>query len=463
MSKNTLGISWLHGRFHAVAQKSRGVVATWTSPGPVRDEDFEAALAQAVHQTGFTGHRVLVVLEHRNLLFHVQETPPAAGKVLEQLLQRLVNQSRFFEERAAWSRVEVPPPRGKQRHLLALLPDSVVRRLALTCTAQRLQLVAAIPVAALFAEHLRRLPLTKDEVVVLAADFGGWLELTLGRGDGHLLFSRSVLLSGPQQHERSAQEINRTLHYAQQQFGVMVNQLFVVGQATFGALQAVEIRHGLRIQLSPLGQDPFYFAQQAALSSPKNPLNLVSQAENRRRHGRQLAAAAMVSLLAGTGLAVGLIEHTVRARETEAIRLEHELQEQAQAQNEMIARQQEARHLVGFVQFLSVTNHPPVADLFVRYLGAHTPPPLRVSDLKISRASNGWEFTLQGFAQESSEGMLSVLNNFEEDLARSVFQVRVRESTHRQFLRGGAAGLAAQSRAGARDNEKPFFIWGAIE
>src|SRR5437867_344500 len=128
MARASLGISWVHGRFQAVASLGGRNVGAWTCPtSVVEEEDFEQALAQAVHETGFTGTRVVVVLEHRSLLFHVQETPPAKGRLLEQLLQRLVSQSRFFEERAAWSRVEVAAVKGRQRYLLALLPDPLVR------------------------------------------------------------------------------------------------------------------------------------------------------------------------------------------------------------------------------------------------------------------------------------------------------------------------------------------------
>jgi hypothetical protein len=88
---------------------------------------------------------------------------------------------------------------------------------------------------------------------------------------------------------------------------------------------------------------------------------------------------------------------------------------------------------------------------------------LRVSDLKMGRAQNGWTFTLQGFAQDTPEGLLAVLNKFEAELTRGVFQVRVRESTHGQVMRGTAGEAVGLSRAGARENEKPFFITGTIE
>src|SRR3989442_499504 len=91
MAKKVLGISWLNGRFDAAALEGGAVSGSWRCPTPVNDEaDFGLALAEAVRQTRFTGGQVMVVLDHRSLLFHVQETPPAAEKLVGQMLQRLV-------------------------------------------------------------------------------------------------------------------------------------------------------------------------------------------------------------------------------------------------------------------------------------------------------------------------------------------------------------------------------------
>src|SRR5262245_1529866 len=131
MSKKVLGISWLNGRFHAAALKGSTVSASWSSPQPVADDaDFAAALPEAVRQTRFTGAQLMLVLDHSSLLFHVEETPPVKGKVLAQLLERRVSQNHFYEEPAAWGRIDLPLLKGRQRSLLALLPKSLVLRLA---------------------------------------------------------------------------------------------------------------------------------------------------------------------------------------------------------------------------------------------------------------------------------------------------------------------------------------------
>src|SRR5436309_12139883 len=90
VAKKVLGISWLNGQFNAASLNGGAVSGSWLCPTPVNDEaEFGVALGEAVRQTHFTGSQVTLVLDHRSLLFHVQETPPAAEKLVGQMLERL--------------------------------------------------------------------------------------------------------------------------------------------------------------------------------------------------------------------------------------------------------------------------------------------------------------------------------------------------------------------------------------
>src|SRR5437660_11544389 len=91
MAKKVLGISWLNGRFDAAALEGGAVSGSWLCPAAVNDEgDFGIALAEALAQTHFSGTEIMLALDHRSLLFHVQETPPASEKLINQMLTRLI-------------------------------------------------------------------------------------------------------------------------------------------------------------------------------------------------------------------------------------------------------------------------------------------------------------------------------------------------------------------------------------
>jgi len=234
MEKKILGISWLNGRFDAAALERGAVSGSWLCPAAVNDEvDFGIALVEAVRQTHFTGTQIMVVLDHRSLLFHVQETPPAAEKLVGQMLQRLIERNQFFEGKALWSRLDLPGAKDKSRFLLALLPEAFVQTLVRTCGDQGFELTGIFPLAAVLDTELRALGVAPSETVLLAIDLGGALHLLLGKGDGTVLFSRTLLTGDAIGSERVLQEINRTLHFAQQQFAAKVTQMFVSGASAF--------------------------------------------------------------------------------------------------------------------------------------------------------------------------------------------------------------------------------------
>ena len=464
MSKKILGISWLNGRFHAAALNGSTVSASWASPQPVPYEaDFGEALEEAVRQTRFSGRQVVVVLDHGSLLFHVEETPPVKGRMLRQLLERRVTQNHFFEEKAAWGRIDLPPLKGRQRTLLALLPQSLVHNLSAACAALRLTLAAVVPTATVLAPHLSKLSVPADETVVLATDLGGSLHLLLGRGDGQVLFSRSVLLGGTLQSDRAAQEIARTLHYAQQQFSAVVNQLFVFGSAAFAMLKDVQIRSGLKIQPSAVAEDPFYFARQAGFVSWKSTANLVSPAEMQRLRVRGLAAAGLAAALVLSATKILVVERTVRARERATAELEQQLTAEANttARNRSLGR--EASRLDAFLRLVGSTNDTPVAELFARYLPTVAPESIHFTEASLSRGLGGWEFQLNGFLREQSLDYLALLDRFERQLQSGPFHAQITDSTHQQILQGtaDAAGPSVR-RPGRPADEKPFFVKGTI-
>jgi hypothetical protein len=464
MSKKILGISWLNGRFHAAALHGSVVSASWASPQPVPFEaDFAEALAEAVRQTGFTGTQVVVVLDHGSLLFHVEETPPAKGRVLKQLLERRVAQNHFFEEQAAWGRLDLPLLKGRQRTLLALAPKSLVQHLTTACAALRLNLAALVPTAAVLGPHLRELSVPAEETVVLATDLGGSLHLLLGRGDGQVLFSRSVVLGGTLQSDRAAQEIARTLHYAQQQFSAAVNHLFVFGSAAFAALKDVQIRSGLRVQPGPVAEDPFYFARQAGLISRKSTVNLVSPSETQRQRVRGMVAAGLAAAVVLSATTTVVVERTVRARERAATQLERQLAAEGNAEAVNRSLRREASRLDAFLRLVGSTNDAPMAGLFARYLPSVAPETIHFTEAAISRGPGGWEVYLNGSLREQSLDYLAMLEQFERQLQDGPCRIQITDSTHQQILQGTAeAAGPAVRRSGRPGDEKPFFVKGRI-
>lgn len=441
------------------------MLASWASPQTVEDEaGFAAALAEAVQETRFSGQRVTVLLEHRNLLFHVQETPPVKGRLLKPLLERLVRQNRFFEEDVAWGHAPLPATKDRHRHLLALLPASLVNQLQSTCAGQKLQLAAVLPFAAVYRDELRHLGLPPEEIVVLAADCGNSLNLLLGRGDGQILFSRSVVLASTQKADRAAQEINRTLHYAQQQFGATVNQIFVVGDDAFAVLKDMQIRQGVKIQQCPAEEAPFTHARKGAVASPKLSLNLLSLARKKQQHLQRIAAAIVGALLVASAFIATKVELSVRASEQRMRTRAVQSGIQADNHSAFLDREREAEQLRALLHLAGTTNDPPVPELFVRHITSILPETVRLTQLTVNRATNGWTFNLEGFVTEQSAGTIQQSEQFEQTLTDGWFRAQITDSTRRRLFGGMANDGPTASRRGQNGEvEKAMFVSGIIQ
>lgn len=468
MSRDVLGISWLNGRLHASAMDGRRVSASWSCPTPVHDDwEFALALAEAVTQTRFTGSKVMLVLDHRCLLFHVQDMPPAADKVVDQLLQRTVERSQFFEEKAVWSRLTLPPAKGRQRFLLALMPEALLRRLAEICETQGLELLGVFPLAAVFGEIFRSLTVPAAETVLIAADLGGAFHLVLGRGDGAVLFCRTIVTDANALDAaavtRVSQEINRTLHFAQQQFGAQVTQLFVIGSDAFTALQGQPIRAGLTVQAGPGPEDSVSYSGRVAVLSPRLKLNLLCVLPRDSKRTQKAMALGIAALLGVSLTCAILVELIVHARERAVAAHARQLERQQEVDAQVQRLREQAVRWRAFLQLVGSTNQPPVPELFASYLAAAVPDSIRLTQLEVSRTPAGWNCRIEGAAREDSTGFIAQMEAFDRELQTNIFKLHITDSTHQRLVRGSEAPPPAQQRPGVRANERTFIVTGEIK
>ncbi len=461
MARKTLGISWLNGQFHAAALAGGTITSSWASPTPVSEgADFAAAVAEAIRATGFNGTQAMVIIDHRSLLFHVQDIPPAEGKVVDQILDRLVARGHFFEDKAAWGRLGLPEAKGKHRYLLALLPDSLIQGLSAALAAHRLELTGVFPIVAVLGDQLRLVAAQEGETVLLAADLGDAIHLLLGTGDGQVLFSRTVVTAGQQPAERAAQEINRTLHYAQQQFSATVNKLFVYGARAYRMLKDFPIRAGLAVAPSPVPEDPLLYARHVFLLSPKLRLNFLPPSALKNKSAKSLAAVAVLALLVVTTATTFLTELRVRARERATQIQTRQRAVEDDLRNQSVALANEATRHRALLAAIGSTNDPPIPELFLRSLGAGVSPSLRLTRVDLQPATNGWHVRLDGVVPDGAGQHVELITALEAALEKGPFQVRIENSTLRQLARGEPAPPA---RPPARENERPFFIEGRFE
>lgn len=438
MTKRVLGISWLNGTIKVAVCQGSAIQSSWTCPTRVEHlGEWAPVLRQAIEETGFAGSDVMIVLDHRNLVYHLQDTPPGKPAALKTLLDRKVNQSGYFEEEASWSYHEPYTNKSHQRFLLSLVPRSIVVGLKEICAEEGLSLIGVFSPASLLAHQMKRLHLKPSESALLVADLGGSLCLVAGQGNGNILFARNISDSSSQDQNRAAQEVNRTLLYVQQQFGVSINTLWVFGEALYSTMSTIQIRDGMAVRQSPVEENDYYYSAAAASLSGFLPCNLLSPRELRRRQFRSRVALASLILLLTGGITTSYVDNAVKAREKKEGEFTKKWNALEKVRDRLVYRQQEVILLERSLDSLGSPEDPPITPVFLRYLATVVPPEITLTGLTMSREADVFRIRLEGHALESEAPILPILETFEKELTEGRFRLTITDSTrHRIFGKG---------------------------
>lgn len=463
MGKRILAVSWLNGGIKAVAMNGRAVVAVWESPARIElVAELTGALREAVAATRFQGTEVVFLLEHRNLLYHLQETPPAQGGVLRKLLERAVAKNRFFEEDAVWGFTELPVLKNTHRTLLNLAPRSLVQGIAAACEEVGLQLGGVFPTAAVLHQQLRTLPLAAKEPVLLASFVEGNLCLVAVTAGGSPLFARSLTGSGPLALERAEQEIKRTLLFTQQQFGVNIARVCLFGDALNQLLGQSKARDAWTFEPSPVTEDAFYFAREAAGLPLRLSTNLYAGSAASARRWRLPLAATAAALLALALPAAIVAEVLVRRGDTITRSLDASRQRNADRASSNEARILEKQRLETLLQLATKADHPPLPGLFLHQLATSLPEGLALTALDLERTPSGWALGLEGTSTNSDMTLVPQLQEFEASLTNSVFRVEITNSVTRRLFHGDEVPPHRYQNLLRNGEGRPFFLEGMI-
>lgn len=219
MKPNILGISWLNGRLKATASHRNGRPAKWTCPYPVENaNELAQALSASIRQTGFRGKEVSLVVHTTRLVHQLADTPPLEGALRERFLEKKALVLNPLGEAAAWSCQPAFTTGKGNTVLFHFLPKTFYETILQACRQSGLRCRHILsPVAVLQGQLLQLHPGTA-ETILLIAETEGSLTLLAGRGDGQVLFGRSLRHSEGADAGRFGQELSRCAAYAQQHF-----------------------------------------------------------------------------------------------------------------------------------------------------------------------------------------------------------------------------------------------------
>ncbi|HLH52830.1 MAG TPA: hypothetical protein VKY92_04365, partial [Verrucomicrobiae bacterium] len=348
----TLSVSWLNGQFKAVAVHRGRVHASWERPGNTEGpEHFDAFIREAVHQTGYNGQTVTLVLAHPRLAQQLVDLPPVKGKKLQKVIQHQAKQQKMLQGEASWASEACPPGKAAQRVVLHLLPKQLVGQLVLGCKRNGLRLAAVIPPSAVLHQQFAHLGLERDEVGLIAAETGGSTTLAAGGSEGQILLARTLPGSWNEDPARLGVDLNRTALFISQQYSTPINRgLWLFGPGAEEKVELIQRHIQLPVDLSPVAEDPFYWATEVAKLRLDVSPNLVSRELREQPQRRVFATVIAVTTLlmilgsllassyfmaqarqeAGTAQTISLDVARLRATKTELETLDKELSRKKQ-------------------------------------------------------------------------------------------------------------------------------------
>ena len=400
----TLSVSWLNGQFKAVAVHRGAVEGTWEHPELAEmNGNFEDLIREAVKETGYRGQTVSLLLAHPRLVQQLVDVPPVKGAAVKKIIQRQAQQQKIFSGDAAWACQTSLSGKDTQRVVLHLFPKALLDKLVQGCQANDLHLVSVQPPSAVLHHQLMQLPLEKDEIGLLAAETGGSTTVVIGRNDGRILLARTSPGNWNEAAERLALDLNRTILFVNQQYGVTINKgVWLFGPGAEAQTRAMEGHMQLAVKVSPVAYSPFYWATEAVKLRPAFSPNFISiqlqQAPQREVFAKVIGAATALAVVAALGTAV----YANRQAKQAALRMVESRKQEAKLlakKQELEQRNADLERKQRLVKLVSGDRPAPVPSWLLGYLSEAMPPELVVTNLHVKRENDLWRIQLAGTYQ----------------------------------------------------------------
>lgn len=433
-TRDTLGIVWAHGSFHAATFRKQTLVSSWHCESPVDTlDDFEAAFDAALNALKFAGEEVFLLLAHDRFVHQAEQAPAFSDSASRSYLRGRVERYEKENEPVLWISQRTLSTRQEAGFVLHMLPSAFYGRINSVLLARRLDLTRLLPLSVPFQLVLESLDTPKEQPVLLAADTGTATTVLAARSDGQLLFSRTLLARWEADPARLGVEVNRSLLYAKQQFGSIITRVGLLGPATDTARAEVQARCGADKEIVVHPSSPSDWLQAVARLTPRHPVNLVAGYLGRKRRN-QFARRVLV---AGCWLGLGLMALDAWSRaahwQTERIRLadlranETSLQE---TRERLIERNATAEKYRTLIAEAADDRLPPVPSRFLTFIATVLPADANLTDFSVKWDSPGqsWSFRVDGLIDGDEETAREALATFQKQLVKSPLRARFNEA-----------------------------------
>ena len=447
MSKLVGVISWVYGEFRVVRLQRDKVLGVYYAAEAVTDlAGFAEAVATAHAALALPSGPLAVVFANDDCGHLSFEAPPTSAADLERMVARKVDTDKSFAEAACWTYRAIADERAQTGRtvLLHLAPKRFVDAILRICEEYFLQVRSIVPLAELVARVAVPACTTPQEVVIATAILRERAVLSVVRGDGSVVFARTVALGEHGEvDERILLEINRTALFAKQKIGKSID-----AACLFAPDITLAARIGPQLELTlrevAVVDTEFTWARALGAENLAALGNLVPRFRQRALSQRSLTRAAMLASVVFWAVAIVSVAWVTRfnarvaARGTAAVAalpmLENETASLSAELDQLTLQSQRLQELTPTLAAVPAgVMHQVAQDL---------PHSLTLTQARVIRVDGGWEFRLEGLADSRLEVTLPTLEHLSATLEAAPWHAAVNpgwRQTWLQQLRSGAA------------------------
>lgn len=468
--KTVLGLALFRGSLHARVMRGKEVVASWDAPGPLAGLDgLKEALAQVPEQTGFRGESVVIVIASSQLEHQTVKHPPMRERDLEAFLSRKVRHAAADGGRQAWS-WHMLHASSKAEHQVALhlLPLQLVHVFLDFCRTRNYQVDQVVPLASALGWSARDLPLEPGQWGLVAAEMGSATTLVIADPAGKLALVRELSfgLTDSDSLDRLSKELNRSILFAKQQFGIAVSGLWIAVSSDENT-QPVLARSisDATVAKLPTSDPPAFWLQQLVGLNPDIHDNMVPRPmrrlNERRRHLEAAFSVAVAIHVVFVLVLLGLKLIGDRSHASvQGSHLDRRMEELRAEKTELESRNLEIALLRDQTRAISSFSWDAKPGWLFGWIAAHIPNDLRLTSASIERPidSSTWKVRLHGVAPREATIASSALREFQTALQTGEPKLEISKPWHEQWR----SNLQSGATWDLDSTGKPFLIEGSL-
>jgi len=431
---DTLAIAWIHGQLHAATFRRTNLISTWESKGRITTlEEFGSALDLGLDTLKYRGTDVILLLAHEQFSHQMESCPAFSENAAKAYLRGLIE--RHEKEYGPVLSVIQPVASIRQdaQYLLHLLPQSFYHDLNNCLLARHLDLSRILPTNVPLVLDISNRPDESTPAVLLAAEVGDSTALIACRANGEILLSRTTLGTWSDDPTRVAVELNRSLLYAKQQHGTVIDQIILTGTGAGEARAEIESKCGGGKRYAVRNTDPVSWLSTIVRLPHRHPVNLVARFLRGKRRNHLLRRVILASCwLFFTFLVLNTLMRELdwngeQARMTSLSTQEDSLHE---TYGRLLERNAEATRNRSFITRVIDDRLPPVPDRFLTYVASTIPHEVQLSNFLVTwnSESAAWTFRIDGMLEADPETAHNTINSIRRHLTQSPFHVRFIES-----------------------------------